>query len=70
MEEKKQYENSGILFKNDRKTEDWHGDFTGDGNIDGKDYYISLRERQGQRGTFYTLRFKPKAQQAKDDLGI
>ena len=34
-------DNSGSMFKNDKKEKDSHPDFTGSATIDGTDYWIS-----------------------------
>ncbi|CAB4157002.1 hypothetical protein UFOVP747_69 [uncultured Caudovirales phage] len=63
------YDNSGALFRNDRKTEDRHPDHTGSITIDGKSYWLSAWVKTGKTGTrFFSLSVKPKdaapAQQA------
>ena len=34
-------ENNGVLFKNKRKETERHPDYTGNAQIDGKDYWVS-----------------------------
>lgn len=34
-------DNSGAVFKNDRKTEDRHPDYKGDAEVDGKKFWVS-----------------------------
>lgn len=54
------YDNSGIIGKNDRKTEDKHPDLNGSATIGGVEYWLSgWRKEKNGRG-FYTLSFKPK----------
>ena len=70
--------NSGVLFKNDRKTNDKQPDYTGNINVDGTDYWISSWLKDGKRGKFLSLAVKPKDestqttradnQQQEDDL--
>lgn len=53
-------DNSGALFKNDRKEKDTHPDYTGTVLIDGRDYWISAWIKKGQKGSFMSLSFKPQ----------
>ena len=52
--------NSGLLAKNERKTQDNHPGYTGRCVIDGKPYWISAWLKDGQRGKFFSLAFKPR----------
>jgi len=55
------YDNSGALFRNDRKTEDRHPDHTGSITIDGKAYWLSAWVKTSKTGTrFFSLSVKPK----------
>ena len=55
------YPNSGSLFQNDRKTKDTHPDYTGSGNFDGKEVWISGWKKQSKSGkTFLSLSWKEK----------
>lgn len=45
-------ENTGVLFKNDRKT-DKHPAYKGEINVEGKHYSIALWDRQSSKGTTY-----------------
>ena len=53
-------DNTGSLWKNDRKEKDTHPDYTGSVRINGHDMWISawLKESNGKR--FMSLAFKPK----------
>lgn len=57
-------DNSGSLFKNQKKEKDTHPDYTGNGTIDGKQYWFSAwikTDRNG--GKFMSMAFKPKEEQ-------
>ena len=49
--------NTGILSKNDRKTEASHPDVRGSVNVDGVEYWLSgwRKIRKDGSGTFYSL---------------
>lgn len=52
------YDNSGILFYNDYKTDSKHPDFKGTGKFNGTDFEVALWERKDKNGnTFYSLKF-------------
>ena len=57
-----QYDNSGILFRNDDKTKDSDRDYKGDATVSGVKYWVSGWIKQGKRGKFLTLSLKPKEQ--------
>jgi hypothetical protein len=59
----KQYDNknTGVLFKNNRKTEDRHPDYTGhytDG--EGREFFLDAWIREGAKGKFFSIRAKAK----------
>lgn len=58
----KQYDNnnSGALFNNDRKEQDNHPDRTGSATIDGREYWVNAWIKEGKKGKFLSLSFKPK----------
>lgn len=62
-----QRENSGILFKNDRKDKPSHPDYTGNATVDGVDYWLSAWIKDGRKGKFMSLAFKPKEQRREMD---
>ena len=54
-------DNSGMLWKNDRKTSDNHPNAKGDALIDGKWYWVSAWTKRKQDGEpFQSLAFTPK----------
>jgi hypothetical protein len=55
-----QRENSGVLFKNDRKQSEHSPDYTGAINVGGVEYQISGWIKQGAKAKFMSLAIKPK----------
>ena len=53
-------DNSGTIGKNDRRTQDNHPTHAGSAMIDGREYWINGWVKQGERGNFLSLSFKPK----------
>ena len=53
-------DNSGILFKNEKKTEPKHPDYKGDATIDGQEMWLSAWIKEGKNGKFMSLSFNPK----------
>lgn len=53
-------DNSGSLFKNDRKEQPNHPDYTGTVMVNGVELWISAWLKDGQRGKFMSIAFKPK----------
>lgn len=58
---------TGIISKNDRKTDEKHPDIKGQCEIDGVAYWIDgwAKTRKTDGGKFYSLRFKRKDEQQK-----
>jgi uncharacterized protein (DUF736 family) len=48
-----QKNNSGAIFKNDKKTADTHPDYKGKVNVNGKDMEIALWLKDSMKGTKY-----------------
>jgi hypothetical protein len=59
----KVYDNSGALFPNDRKEADNHPDRTGSALIGGVEYWVNGWIKEGAKGKFLSMSFKPKDQQ-------
>lgn len=59
-------ENSGMLFYNDDKKSDKAPDWSGQVNIEGKQYRIAGWENEGKNGTFLGLQFS-EPEESNDD---
>lgn len=58
---REQRNNDGALFKNDRKEQDNHPDYTGSAVIDGVEYWVSAWVKTSQAGKkFFSMAYKPK----------
>jgi hypothetical protein len=56
-----QRDNSGSLFKNERKEQDTHADYQGSIMVDGKQYWLNAWIKESSKGTkFMSLSAKPK----------
>jgi len=58
MENRK--DNSGVLFKNDKKEQEKHPDYKGSIMVDGQDYWISAWIKEGKTGKFMGLAVSPR----------
>jgi hypothetical protein len=55
------YPNSGALYKNDRMRPDRQDpEYNGSCEVDGVEYWISAWLKEGKKGKFFSLSFKPK----------
>jgi hypothetical protein len=66
MANERDYPNSGILFKNDRKRTDKDPGFTGNGDLECPhcasrfQFFINGWLKEGRKGKFFSFSFKPK----------
>ena len=61
-----EFDNSGILFRNDDKQSERHADYRGDALIGGKEYWLSGWINQSKKGlTYLTIKLKPKEEKPK-----
>jgi hypothetical protein len=58
--------NTGLMYRNDKKEQDTHPDFSGSINIDGTEYWLAGWVKEGKEGSkfegrkFFSLAFKPQ----------
>ena len=50
-----QRDNTGTIFKNNRKEKDSQPDYTGKALVDGKEKAVSLWVKQGKSGPFFSM---------------
>ena len=55
-----QKENTGAIFKNDKREKDTHPNMTGTALIGGVEYWVSGWSKEGAKGKWLSLAFKPK----------
>ena len=53
-------DNSGVLFKNDKKDTEKHPDYKGNIMVDGQEYWLSAWIKEGKSGKFMGLAVSPK----------
>jgi len=58
-------DNTGVLFKNDRKEEPKHPDYKGSLIVGGQEYWLSAWIKEGKSGKFMGLALSPKEVQEK-----
>ena len=61
-----QRNNSGVLFKNDRKESDRHPDYTGKALINGVELRLSAWIKTGAKGKFMSLAFSEPRGDARE----
>lgn len=57
-----QKDNTGSLFKNDRREKDTHPHAKGTALIDGVEYWVSAWTKEGDKGRWQSLSFTKKEQ--------
>jgi len=55
-----QRDNSGVLFKNEKKDNERAPEYKGNITVDGKDYWLSAWIKEGKSGKFMGLAVSPK----------
>jgi hypothetical protein len=55
-----QYNNNGIISKNDRKTQENHPDIRGSATVDGVEYWVAGWDKTSTKGAYYSLAFTLK----------
>ena len=58
-----QRNNSGVLFRNDKKETPKHPDYKGNITVDGTDYWLSAWIKEGKSSKFMGLALSPKDDQ-------
>jgi hypothetical protein len=58
-------DNSGVLFRNDKKENDRAPEYKGNITVNGQDYWLSAWIKEGKSGKFMGLALSPKEPQEK-----
>jgi hypothetical protein len=58
-------DNSGVLFRNDKKDNDRAPEYKGNLTVNGQDYWLSAWIKEGKSGKFMGLALSPKEAQPK-----
>lgn len=61
--------NQGVLFKNNRKTEDYHADWQGRINVGGTEYYLNAYVKEGNPDNFLKILVRNIPVKPEIDLG-
>lgn len=60
MSDYQQRDNSGSLFKNEKKTKETHPDYKGSAMVDGVEFWLSAWMKTGKNGRFMSLALERK----------
>lgn len=63
-----QRNNSGALFKNNRKEKETHPDYQGECMVGGVKYRMSAWLKDGKKGKFMSMAFKEAGDSNTDDI--
>ncbi|MGA1670401.1 MAG: hypothetical protein ACO39X_04965 [Candidatus Nanopelagicaceae bacterium] len=61
------YPDSGVLFKNDYKTDEKHPDYKGKGEYKGVTFDLAAWVRQGKSGSFLSIKFSKPFEKNKQE---